>query len=258
MSQGTTWGRRRTTRSLCRSGQPDHQSDHMGIGGEGSWDGRRLRATARRTGPGGKEGGTWGRPSSLAIPDSESKLLEVKGRTPVSSVMVHQPPDIGPTILPFWNGTPGVSAAPPSSSPSRGTATPSSSSKRKRSNKLEKVSSSPKNTVKEKILLIEASKERKEEEKITFDLTLEANRKKEDKLRDEENEEKVTGYHHLQLGVSVRETRNAYLQGLGPQTGPGSALASSSSESLGSGKRGSSSGVGSAKGRGLQAWQVPE
>ena len=36
MSQGTTWGRRRTTRSLCRSGQPDHQSDHMGIGGEGS------------------------------------------------------------------------------------------------------------------------------------------------------------------------------------------------------------------------------
>ena len=32
MSQGTTWGRRRTTRSLCRSGQPDHQSDHMGIG----------------------------------------------------------------------------------------------------------------------------------------------------------------------------------------------------------------------------------
>ena len=193
------------------------------------------------------------------IPDSESEFLGVKGRLPVSSVMVHQPPALGPTILPFWNGTPGVSAAPPSSSPSRGTATPSCSSKRKRIRKLEKQSSSLRNTVKEKILLIEASKERKEEDKITFALSLETDRKTEDKIPDEENEEKDKGYHHLQLGISVRETMNAYLQGLGPQTGPGSAPASSSSESsLGSGRRGSSSEVGSAKGRGLQAWQVQE
>ena len=253
--------------SLCKSGQPDHQSDHMGTRIGGRWDGRRLRAAARGTGTEVKKGGTWGRTCPLDIPDfsapgSEDEFLGVEVRRPVSSVMVHQPPAIGPTILPFWNETPGVSAAPSSSSPARRTTTPSSSSRSKKKKKIRKEetdSSSPKNKVRRKILLIETLKGRKKEAKFTSELSLETDRKRKEKLPEEENkEEEGKRYHHLKLGVSVRKTKDAYLQGLGPQTGPGSAPASSSSESLGSGRRRSSSAAGSAKGRGLQAWQVQE
>ena len=253
--------------SLCKSGQPDHQSDHMGTRIGGRWDGRRLRAAARGTGTEVKKGGTWGRTCPLDIPDfsapgSEDEFLGVEGRLPVSSVMVHQPPALGPTILPFWNETPGVSAAPSSSSPARRTATPSSSSrsKKKKIRKVETVSSSPRNKVRKKILLIETLKGRKKEVKIMSELSLETDRKrKEEKLREEEKkEEKGKGYRHLVFGTSVKATKDAYLQGLGPQTGPGSAPASSSSKSLDSSRRRSSSAAGSAKGRGLQAWQVQE
>jgi hypothetical protein len=255
--------------SLCKSGQPDHQSDHMGTRIGGRWDGRRLRTAARGTGTEVKKGGTWGKTCPLDIPDfsapgSEDEFLGAEVRRPVSSVMVHQPPAIGPTILPFCNETPGVSAAPSSSSPARRTKTPSSSSrskkKKKKIRKEEIESSSPKNKVRKKILLIETLKGRKKEAKFTSELFLETDRKrKEEKLREEEKkEEKGKGYRHLVFGTSVKATKDAYLQGLGPQTGPGSAPASSSSKSLDSSRRRSSSAAGSAKGRGLQAWQVQE
>jgi hypothetical protein len=90
---------------------------------------------------------------------------------------------------------------------------------------------------------------------------MEKDRKKEDKQTEEEKEEEDKDkdyHHHRKLEVPVMTTKDSYLKGLGPQTGQGSAPASSSSESLGSDRRSASSSARSDNGRGLQAWQVPE
>jgi hypothetical protein len=120
-SQGGTWGSMRSPRSLGGSGQTHHSEINCASG----WEGRRQRTTTRRTGPEGREGGTWGQTSTL---DSESVCLQVQEELSASEAKVHLPPGLSPTILPFWNTTPGASSST-SSSPSPGT---SSSSKRKR------------------------------------------------------------------------------------------------------------------------------
>jgi hypothetical protein len=240
-SQGGTWGSMRSPRSLGGSGQTHHSEINCASG----WEGRRLRTTTRRTDPEGREGGTWGQTSSLTSSDSGSVYLPVQEEHSVSEAKVHLPPEIGPAILPFWNTTPGASS---SSSSSPGT---SSSSKRKR--KSETTSTI---TVQKMIMSIEAaSKPRKEAEESS---NFKEEKKKEDQQRERRNNHEEEDQDQ-KLDSTVSRTMGAYLQGSGPQTGQGSAPASSSSESLGSNRRSSSSSAGPANGSGcLHVWQVQE